>query len=219
MVLIAEVAASFRAFGAEVAGDSPCFTSWSTAIAEDEEVLAWIAGLPEAKQQPNLVLAAARWNGAAAPGPYDGFRAALLSNGPTVRRTILERSTQTNEVGRLAALMPVFARIAEEARGPLALVEVGASAGLCLYPDRYDYDWGDAGALSGSGGPALRCSVRGPMPVPAAVPSISWRGGSDIGPLDVTDRAAMRWLRTLVWTEQEERRPLPGSQVSYGTAD
>ena len=48
---------------------------------------------------------------------------------------------------------------------PLALLEVGASAGLCLYPDRYAYRYGD-GPVLGTGAPLLECAITGPVPVP-----------------------------------------------------
>ncbi|MGY2064045.1 DUF2332 family protein [Blastococcus sp. SYSU DS0619] len=53
-----------------------------------------------------------------------------------LRATVLAHATQTDEPARCAALLPLLAGIAE----PLALIEVGAAAGLCLYPDRYSYD-------------------------------------------------------------------------------
>ena len=91
--------------------------------------------------------------------------------------------------------------------GPLALIEVGASAGLCLFPDRYDYAWPPLGGLRGSGGtapdrraPPARCRCR------AAHPEVAWRGGVDLNPLDVADPDAMAWLENLVWPEQDERR-------------
>ena len=143
----------------------------------------------------------------AAPGPYDALRAALLADDGPIRATILRRSTQTNEVGRLATLTPAFAALADGR--PLALLEVGASAGLCLYPDRYDYAWRTAGGLvrSASGvGPLLSCEVSGAAPLPEHAPAVAWRGGIDRNPLDVTDADAMRWLRTLVWPEHEDRR-------------
>jgi hypothetical protein len=45
------------------------------------------------------------------------------------------RATQTNEAGRWAVLLPVLAALPQ----PLTLLEVGASAGLSLHPDRYAY--------------------------------------------------------------------------------
>ena len=83
---------------------------------------------------------------------------------------------------------------------------MGASAGLCLYPDRYDYSWSPVGGLRGSGGPLLTAEVTGPLPVPARHPEIAWRGGVDLHPLGVDDPDAMAWLETLVWPEQDERR-------------
>ncbi len=72
--------------------------------------MAWIDTLPGIKKQPNLVFAAARWHGVPAPGPYAGLRDALLADDGAIRATILARSTQTNEVGRLATLLPASPR-------------------------------------------------------------------------------------------------------------
>jgi hypothetical protein len=49
---------------------------------------------------------------------------------------VSNRTTQTDEAGRCAVLLAGLAQ-------PLALLEVGASAGLCLYPDRYAYRYGE----------------------------------------------------------------------------
>ena len=200
--LYTDVAEQYVDF-ARYAGDSPCFEAWALSVAEDEAVLAWIATLPPVKQQPNLVFAAARWHGVAAPGPYAGLRDALLGDDGAIRATILERATQTNEVGRLATLTPFLAGL-----GPrLALLEVGASAGLCLYPDRYSYDWStSSGVVSAGSGPRLSCEVTGAFPRSVTPPSVTWRGGIDLHPLDPTDADAMAWLTNLVWPEQDERR-------------
>lgn len=198
----AEVEESYRRFAAEAA-DSPTFARWAAAVAQDPEVVAWIRTLPDLKQQPNLVFAAARHHGVPAPGPYDGLRAALLGDTGALRATILARATQTNEVGRLATLVPAFASF----RGPLALIEVGASAGLCLYPDRWGYQWTtDTGDVVVGDAPLLPCRVKGPAPLPDRLPEVAWRGGIDLHPLDVTDADDMAWLETLVWPEQDERR-------------
>ena len=202
MLLYDDVIEEYRDFAAYAAGDSPCFEEWALGVADDEEVLAWLGALPPLKRQPNLVFAAARWHGAAAPGPYAGLRRVLLEQEPEVRATVMSRATQTNEVGRLATLTPVLALV----EGPLALIEVGASAGLCLYPDRYDYAWPPLGELRGSGGPLLTAQASGPLPVPTSPPEVAWRGGVDLNPLDVTDADATAWLDNLVWPEQDERR-------------
>ncbi|MCW2842297.1 MAG: hypothetical protein JWN22_213 [Nocardioides sp.] len=205
MELYTDVAGQYADFATYARGDSPCFEEWAAAVAGDSEVLAWVSSLPPVKQQPNLVFAAARWHGVPAAAPYDALRAALLGDDGAIRATILERATQTNEVGRLATLVPAFTLLADGR--PVSLLEVGASAGLCLYPDRYAYAWTTgSGVRTAGAGPVLRCEVTGPAPLPDRLPEVAWRGGIDLNPLDVTDDDAMGWLTTLVWPEHDDRR-------------
>lgn len=218
MELFVDIAEQYLSFAA-YAEESPCFRDWATSVAEDEEVLRWLATLPSIKQQPNLVFAASRWHGVPAPGPYEALRRALLDDDGQIRRTIMKRRTQTNEVGRLATLMPALAQVADKAERPLALVEVGASAGLCLYPDRFDYDWDPVGRLGGSGGALLRCVTTGAMPVPVRHPEVAWRGGVDLNPLDPTSGDAADWLEMLVWPEQEERRQRLRTAIEVARTD
>ncbi|MGI3782219.1 MAG: DUF2332 domain-containing protein [Janthinobacterium lividum] len=218
------VARRYRGFAVSTRDQSPCFEAWSLGVADDPAVLAWVASLPRGKQQPNLVFAAARWHGVPAPGPYAGLRDALLGDattgGPgTLRTTILSRATQTNEVGRLATLAPVLAGLQEQAGRPLALLEAGASAGLCLYPDRYDYAWPPLGSLGGSGGPLLTAAASGPLPVPTRPVEVAWRGGIDLQPVDLSDDRAIAWLQTCVWPEQQERRDRLRAAVAIARAD
>lgn len=209
------IAERYRDFAAYAHGDSPCFEAWALAIADDAEIHSWLVDLPLGKQQPNLVFAAGRWHGAPAPGEYAGLRRVLLEQEAAVKETIRQRATQTNEVGRLASLTPVLGLL----DGPLALVEVGASAGLCLYPDRYDYAWLGAGELVGSGGPVLRATATPSLPVPATHPQVAWRGGCDLNPLDVSDADQMAWLATLVWPEHDERRSRLAAAVAVAAAE
>lgn len=215
-----EVSDQYRDFAAHVRGESACFEDWAQRVTGDAEVLTWLSALPSGKQQPNLVFAAARWHGVPAPGPYDGLRTALLNDDGTIRSTILSRSTQTNEVGRLATLLPVFARIEEESGLPLALVEVGTSAGLCLLPDRFAYEWRTtAGPVRLGAGPTLTCDVTGTPSLPRRPPHVAWRAGLDLNPLDVTDPDATSWLENLVWPEQHERRLLLRRAVELARRD
>jgi hypothetical protein len=203
-----DTATVYRDFAREAYG-SACFRDWASSVAEDAEVLAWLQTLPEQKRQANLVFAAARWHGVRAPGPYAGLRDALLGDDGSIRATILERATQTNEVGRLATLYPAFASIAPNGEGrSLALLEVGASAGLCLYPDRYLLRWrfpNGGTQETDPDGPLLECASTGEVPTLALAPVV-WRAGIDLSPIDVTDDEAVRWLELMVWPEQEERR-------------
>ncbi|WP_298748792.1 DUF2332 family protein, partial [uncultured Nocardioides sp.] len=193
---------------ASQATDSPTFVAWTRGVVGDPEVLAWLGSLPPLKQQPNLVFAAARWHGLAPDATYADLRAALLGDDGTLRATILSRSTQTNEAGRMATLLPLLREIALR-DGPIALLEVGASGGLTLHPDRWSYRYrtpeGDL-RVGDPAAPELECLADGPGPWPTDLPEIAWRGGLDLHPLDVTDDDTARWLETLVWPEHDDRR-------------
>ncbi len=206
MQVLGDVQATYRTFAVYAAGSSTCFEEWALGVAEDPELQHWLAELPKPKRQPNLVFAAARWHGLIAPAPYDALRSALLRDDGGIRETILERATQTNEVGRLATLLPALASLA--AGHPIGLLEAGASAGLCLFPDRWSYVWDtDAGPVALTApGPTLAADVSGPAPLPDRLPEVAWRGGIDLNPLDVTDPDTRRWLLTLVWPEHDDRR-------------
>jgi len=122
------------------------------------------------------------------------------------------RATQTNEAGRCAVLLPVLAALPQ----PLALLEVGASAGLCLYPDRYAYRYGDH--VVGSGEPVLECAATA-VPPPTGVPDVVWRAGLDLNPLDVTDPADVAWLEALIWPEHAHRRARLRAAAAVATAE
>lgn len=213
------VARHYRGFAVATRAQSGCYEAWSCGVADDPDVLAWIATLPRAKQQPTLVFAAARWHAVPAPGPYEGLRNALLADDGTIRATILSRATQTNEVGRLATLVPAFAQLGARLGRPLALLEVGTSAGLCLYPDRYDFAWPPLGSLTGSCGPVLTAAADGPLPVPTDPVEVTWRGGIDLHPVDLADDEAIAWLEVCIWPEQQERRDRFRAAVAIARAD
>jgi len=85
----------------------------------------------------------------------------------------------------------------------LALLEVGAAAGLGLYPDRYAYRYGEH--RIGGGDLVLDCALTGTTP-PLRMPEVVWRAGLDLNPLDVTDESDVAWLDALIWPEHHHRR-------------
>src|SRR5690349_12583846 len=113
-------------------GVSPTYERLSRAVAGDDDLLARLETVPPPKRQPNLLFAVVQWLGGPV-GDYDDFRAFVTSHWPRVTAELRVRATQTNEIGRSALLLPVLAALPQ----PLALIEVGASAGLNLYPDKY----------------------------------------------------------------------------------
>lgn len=186
-------------------GGSPTYQDWALGVAADPQVCALLDTLPAPKRQPNLLFAAARLAGAPSGG-WAGLRPWLLAAWPDVEREMRARATQTNEPRRCATLLPTLATI----DGPIALVEVGASAGLCLYPDRYSYEYTSADGtptrLDPADGPSevlLPCAIEGP--VPTRMPDVVWRAGIDLNPLDVRDPGDLAWLEALVWPEHTDR--------------
>lgn len=124
----------YRAFAQrEAAGSSPSYERLSYAVAFDvAEIIHLLDALPEAKRQPNLLFASVRILGGPVRPP-EAFIAWVRENWDILDATMRTRRPQTNEPGRCATLLPSLC----SRPGPLALLEVGASAGLCLYPDRW----------------------------------------------------------------------------------
>ncbi len=188
----------------EARGVSPLYEALALAVAQSEPLLRFVAALPPAKQQPNLVFAAVR-HLFGTPGDEKEFTRLLLRYPDQIRQLILARRTQTNEPGRCATLLPVLALLPQ----PIALLEVGASAGLCLLPDHWAYDYGRACLAPRVAGadeaPCFPCSVNDATPLPSQAPEVTWRIGMDLNPVDLRDAEEVAWLETLVWPGQEER--------------
>ena len=208
-------AENYRRFAAwEASGRSPLYQQLAGGVAEDPELLAFLADLPAEKRQPNLLLAAVRYLAGVQPG-YAAFRAVVLDRRAEVAATMRARRTQTNEPARCATLLPVLASL----RPPLALLEVGASAGLCLLPDRYGYDYGSRQISGQAGAPVLSCRCLGPVPLPSRPVDVVWRAGIDINPLDVTDPDDVRWLSCLVWPGEGDRAQRLAAAIDLARRD
>jgi hypothetical protein len=114
--------------------------------------------------------------------------------------TFLDHEPQTNEVRRAGGLLGGFLTVAAETGLPLRCFEIGASAGLNLYWDRFRYEmgpvaWGDPDATvrvdaDWEGGP--------PPLVPARVIE---RAGCDRRPTDLRDPVQRRRLLACIWPD------------------
>lgn len=116
----------------------------------------------------------------------------------------LDGAPQTNEVGRSGVLMPGLMTIAAATGLPLALFELGASAGLNLRLDDYRYTLGSVDCGNPAGRVRLTPSWEGPPPPDAPVRVVA-RRGVDLSPIDVRDAVARDRLLAYVWPEQAER--------------
>jgi hypothetical protein len=184
-------------------------------VAGDASVLRFLRSLPAEKRQPNLLFAAARYL-LGAPADIAGLRALVDRSPAELAQVMLSRRTQTNEPARCATLLPALAQLPP----PLALIEVGASAGLTLLIDRYSYDYaGHRIAGRDPLAPTLRCEPRGPVPLPAGLPEITWRAGLDLNPLDVRDDEDVRWLSCLVWPGEDDRAERLAAAIASARRD
>jgi len=217
---IDRLAAEYRRFSVEeTAGRSALYTEITRAVAEDRELLAIMCELEPPKRQPNLLLAAVRHLHGDFARDWPQFRQRFFDQRDEALEIIRTHRTQTNEPARCALILPVLASLPQ----PLALIEVGTSAGLCLLPDRYGYDYGNGRRLAGpalnGGGPVFRCEANDATPVPTAMPEIVWRAGLDLSPVDVTDDENVAWLESLVWPGEHDRLELLRAAVAVARAD
>jgi hypothetical protein len=242
----------FRTWADGMVRNLPLYRRLCEGAARDPEVAGRLLLSPRPDQHiPNLLLAAvhdvilagdhdpdavalAHWYGSVTStprpvgrdveDPWPHFRTLALEHEGVAER-LRTRSTQTNEVGRCATLLPALGGLAAEGYR-LGLVEVGASAGLNLLLDHYGYCYTRSHPEPGSGDalPAddadraahwvardaplvLTCVLRGPHtpPLPHDVPPIVSRVGLDLHPVDTGDREQARWLVACQWPDQPER--------------
>jgi hypothetical protein len=142
--------------------------------------------------------------------PDDAALAAALAGlfadtaADTVVADFLRSPPQTNETGRAGALMPGLLVVAAETGLPLALNELGASAGLNLNMDRFACDLGGVMAGDAASAVIVRPHWQGPPP-PTAPIRVLARAGVDIAPLDAGDDAVAQRLLAFIWADQPER--------------
>jgi hypothetical protein len=210
---VARIAAGYRNF-AEIEAElvSPLYARLARAVADDADVLAFLADLPAGKRQPNLLFAALQFLHGA-PADPTVLREWVLDDADRVRTTVLSHATQTNEPARCGALLPLLAALPQ----PLALIEVGASAGLCLYPDRYSYDY-DGRPVGASSAVHVSVATSGPIPVPDRLPEVAARIGIDLDPLDPADPDVRAWLRALIWPGPQAAERLARLDAAAGIA-
>ena len=235
LTMAPDAAEQFRRFASV---SSPLYALLSTAVAGDPELLRLAAGAQRGQPAPNLLYGAVHYlllRGAdhalaayyptvgGTRGPDEGaarlFRAFCLEQSAPIRQLLAERRVQTNEVQRSSSLLPGFETVARRSGRPLALIELGASAGLNLNFDLYSYDYGAAGRVGAPGNPVeLVPQVRGellpPLPGDGRYPEVAWRAGIELRPVDVGDPDQALWLEALVWPDQPWRREALRAAIS-----
>ncbi|MET0735655.1 MAG: DUF2332 family protein, partial [Microbacterium sp.] len=143
----------------EAPGRSALYADWAAGVARDAGTARILARIPATRRQPPLVFAVTRLLGAP-EAPFAVWAEWLAAHADAVVAEASRRSLQTNEPQRCAALLPALSTVG----GPIALLELGASAGVCLYPDRYSYRYRggpDLDPVNGLSPVVLACALTG----------------------------------------------------------
>ncbi len=214
--------------GTSPQNSSPLYAHLSVRIANDPDILVLVAKADRTTTITNLFFGAVQFlllsgvqhplrdfypNLAPSPRPlskvYPYFRDFCLSHANEIQELVTTRRVQTNEVRRCAALLPAFKLLSTRVEGkPLAIVEIGSSAGLHLLWDKYSYDYGEGKQVGDTTSSVQIISAfKGGThhPLLDTPSTIVYRVGLDINPIDVYDESATLWLRALIWPEHSDR--------------
>jgi hypothetical protein len=138
------------------------------------------------------------------PEYWAGAQSAIAAEDAGLTR-FLSSAPQTNEVARSGALLPGYLEIARRAALPLAIREIGASAGLNLSFDRYFYQYGSFSWGAPDAKVRIACDWRGAAPAMAGSIEIADRKGCDLNPIDAQDPAACARMLAYIWPDQSAR--------------
>lgn len=221
----------FMAFAEkECSGSSALYEHLSKEIAGDAEFLELCSHARKGQPVPNLLFGAVHFlllNGAAHPlrgfyasieqtprpveASYPHFKHFCLENRMQIIELLETKLVQTNEVRRCAYLFPLFNYIHGLAARPLALIEIGTSAGFQLLWDQYSYTYGD-GIVYGNDDSEVKihAAIKGDALPDLNKPMapVSARYGLDLHINDVTKSEDSLWMKALVWPEHHDRREL-----------
>jgi hypothetical protein len=221
----------------ECKGSSLLYEFLSIKISKDDELLAICSYAGEGQPIPNLLLGAVHYlllNGkdhslkefypsiVSNPKSYEDsfefFKDFCFKYRNEIESILKTRLVQTNEVRRCAYLYPVFCTIYEKVKKPLALIEIGTSAGLQLFWDKYSYSYGEndiygnidsklniTAEIKGENTPILHSTP----------PPVSTRIGIDLHTIDLNDKDEKLWLKSLIWPEHKERLFMFEEAASY----
>jgi hypothetical protein len=226
--------------GAEEFISSPVSRYICLAVGADADLLAIAANCRAGQQPTNLFLAAVQYlllGGL--EHELGAYYASIVEHpldpaqiGPVLRSFCLDyqselidllrvRLVQTNVVRRSAALRLGLAVIARREHDPVALMEVGCSAGIHLRFDRYRYEiagrvWGDPKSELTI---ATEWRSTAQPPDLDRLPKIASRVGIDLNPVETRNPSDRRWLRSLIWPENRGQAELLDQALAVVGAD
>ncbi len=149
----------------------------------------------------------------------DAALAAAFELQPEQLRSFLASAPQTNEVQRSAVLLPGLLHVAQATGLPVHLIELGASAGLNLWCDRWRHEFGSWAWGDEASPLTLHTEWRGPLPAARhAGLTLAGRGGCDLNPIDIDVAAQRRLLQAYIWPDQPHRMVRLRTALAAATA-
>jgi hypothetical protein len=222
-----EISNRFKVFASkECHGSSQLYEHLSINIANDNELLQLATHTKQGQPIPNLFFGAIhylllqgknhelrQYYSSIVKKPKDSsiifpvFKDFCILYQDEIIFILKSKLVQTNEVRRCAYLYPSFCHIYQMVKKPLALIEIGTSAGLQLLWDKYCYSYqsneryGDIHSNL-----IISSEIRGDIPfLYKKSPPITKRIGIDLHVNDVTDPDDYLWLKSLIWADHTER--------------
>ncbi len=228
--MLAKLSQQFRTFAKnECQNSSPLYEHLAYKIAEDEDLLRIASCVPQGQPVPNLLLAAVHYLLSSFKNPladyypsftastkqingvYPVFKVFVLAHTDELKVILQEKLVQTNEIRRCAYLYPMMTAIYERHQKPLAFIEIGASAGLQLGMDHYNYTYNQDLSVKNSDSDLVLASENQGEALPHSITHaivVCQRIGIDLNPIDVNHDEELQWLQALIWPEHHERRSL-----------
>ncbi|GAA5033547.1 DUF2332 domain-containing protein [Terrabacter aeriphilus] len=232
---LARIRRRFGEFATEYA-ELPLYAALCRQLSEDDDAASLLLSARSGQARPVLWLAAvhdlvlkhpdspaAQWypsvvgSGAIPEGdPWPDVRQFALAHRAELEACIATHGTQTNEVNRsVYVALGLALAVADVPDRPVALLELGASAGLLLGVGRYavelttaDGREGSRPVLLGDPGSTVRGSgvdrhgvARRLVDHGVGLPRVVARVGLDLAPVDVADDDAVRWLEACLWPD------------------
>ena len=209
---------------------SPTYEALSLVVADNPRLLALARECMTGQPIPNLFFSAVKRvldekpceelarryarigeGGLPGRGLSDSFTEFCAKYDSEIANLVRTRRVQTNEIRRCSYLMPAFGSVFQDAGElPLALIDVGASAGLNLLWDSYQYHYSDGSTFGPTDSEVvIECELRNEMPdIPREMPDVVFRRGVDLNPVDLGDDEQFLWMMALVWPDHPDRAAL-----------
>ncbi|MGP4040953.1 DUF2332 domain-containing protein [Gracilibacillus sp. D59] len=228
----------FKCFAiTECKGSSRMYEYLSFKLAEDKNLLELTMHTRKGQPVPNLLFGAVHYlllkgtdhklkefypsvvqNPRSVEESFDYFKDFCSQFKDEIILILKNKIVQTNEVRRCSYLYPTFCYISNIVQKPLALIEIGTSAGLQLLWDKYSYSYGTNEIYGDKNSSVyITSEVKGENPqfLQENIPPVASRVGIDLNIIDITNDEDYLWLQALIWPNHHNRRDLFHNAAEY----